>query len=1479
MSDMQVSFKLVPSLDLSAVSAALKQLQAITESMSVDNIFKGVSSSMKSFSESINVSAVATEKTAKSTKQVADGFKSVGASAANASKSTQKVSSETANTADKTKAAAEGFKAIDESAKKAYESTKKVSDETKHLPSNTKESVDKFKAIPPIVDDAGKTITRAFDFNQITQAVGTVADSFSSLTAPVVAMDTATAKIRTLGGLAKENAGAFKEMSLEMSKDIPLKADVLQTATYEALSAGINATEKDIRAFMDASAKLAVGGSEDVNNTVNVLSSMVNAYGESADKATEYSDILFQTVNVGKTSIPELASSLSHVVPTAAAMGYSLRDVGAALALMTANGIPTAQATTKLNQLLIEIQKPGAKLAETFKNAGISAASLGEQIKSGDVVGALGNMKSAFEKAGLSATQAFSSTEASAAFNTLTKDMDNLSQFTADVGNSAGATEAAYNDMANTMENRVAGMKANLETFIMSSVDGLGSLGTAAVVSAQSLKELAPTISAVAGIRSFIPEEPMKAFDDLKKRASETGQKVLDFGKIIGNNVSKITSFAKAQSGLNMAQKIGAITQHALNLAMAANPVATVITAVTVLSGVLVVLYKNCDGFRNMVDGIGETVMPILESIWAVLKKYYELLYEIGAVIVEVIIAPFRMAWSVIDSVCTAIANWLFPLKKAGEQASFLQRVVQAVKDTFSGVVGVIQSIIDKVKGIGAAVKYVAQNSVGVLIKALKKLVSGDFSGAFNEIKNGFGNVANAYNDAQKKSSDARKKTAKSSAEQAKQEQKTAEVQTTATKKVTAEKQKQAVAVKTAYEIEKASIAEKEKAYENEVKMAQLTAENARKQIGYKTGEIQKLKDELAALQEQNKHLNEQEAVYKNLAKLAEKTSDKEKRSQQLKEVAEQLKEVEIKREELAGKTLDLETNITANDDKFKAEIEELKQNIERSTIEANVSLKVARQSDLEYFDLQAVEKQAKNAQELLNKSRLTLDIAIGQGLDTSDIQKSVLEQQQAVLETEAKVAEARKKYQDALNQERIDAITDTAQREYEIQVSTLRKQYETDLEAAKNNVGKRMDAEMTYWQARKKAEDDYLQKTSRGYNALTTLAKTMSEFQVAKIDRSKVNDLKNTAKDLKSERNALQESYSKGTIDYEEYQDQLTVLQQQEADNRTAIASAEAEAQRAVWQGFKDTVSGYFAEMATNYFNSVSGSVEKVNLIKQAQVEREAELQSISAAMQAATANGNFILQTQLQAQLAQKQSEALELETERCEAQSEMYAAMGIAIGSSFAQMVIDGENASKALLLSTFKAIKAMIPLFAAQIMGNELSKLSFAGLATAAALIATLNGLMSVAEAAVNGAFKDGVVNYNGRGSGTSDSNIVRISRGESVLTAKATRHKENQALFEYLNKTGRSYKDFISEGDAVGDRLRLEAVTKLLKEREAEAGNLVIQNKQLIEEVRVMRTELKEAIQTTKLIESHSNYRVKVENRVVQAVQRLDLAVR
>ena len=199
---------------------------------------------------------------------------------------------------------------------------------------------DKFKSVTKNIGALGLATAAGFGINEL---VG----SFTAL-------DTATQKIKTLGGEATNLAPQFKAIALEMSKSFPIAAGEIQDSIYEALSAGVEASESSIKAFSDSAAKLSVGGGETMKNSVNILSSVLNSYGASAQEAAHYSDILFNTVKIGKTTIPELNHSLSQVVPTAASVGVSLENVGASLAVLTANGMPTARATTTLNQLLVE---------------------------------------------------------------------------------------------------------------------------------------------------------------------------------------------------------------------------------------------------------------------------------------------------------------------------------------------------------------------------------------------------------------------------------------------------------------------------------------------------------------------------------------------------------------------------------------------------------------------------------------------------------------------------------------------------------------------------------------------------------------------------------------------------------------------------------------------------------------------------------------------------------------------------------------------------------------------------------------------------------------------------------------------------------------------------------------------------------------------------------------------------------------------
>ena len=114
--------------------------------------------------------------------------------------------------------------------------------------------------------------------------------------------------------------------------------------------------------------KLATGGFTDVTKAVDVLTTVINAYGLNAEEASNISDKLVQTQNLGKTTVDELAASMGKIIPTAKAANVGVDQICTGYAELTSSGIATAEATTYMNSMLNELSKSGTKTSDMLKN-------------------------------------------------------------------------------------------------------------------------------------------------------------------------------------------------------------------------------------------------------------------------------------------------------------------------------------------------------------------------------------------------------------------------------------------------------------------------------------------------------------------------------------------------------------------------------------------------------------------------------------------------------------------------------------------------------------------------------------------------------------------------------------------------------------------------------------------------------------------------------------------------------------------------------------------------------------------------------------------------------------------------------------------------------------------------------------------------------------------------------------------------------
>ena len=220
----------------------------------------------------------------------------------------------------------------------------------------------KFEALGASMSKVGGGLTVGVTA-PMTIAVGAI----GALTQQAAIFQDKLSEVYTL--LPNMNQEAMDKMTADVNEftaNFGISAEEAIPALYNAISAGVPA--ENVFTFLETAAQTSIGGVTDLTSAVDVLTSVVNAYGENNLTTADAADVLFTGVKMGKTTIGELSSNMSKVAPLAASMGLSLDQVVAGLDSMTMQGEGTAEAATKLKGMLAELTKEGSQADTVFRD-------------------------------------------------------------------------------------------------------------------------------------------------------------------------------------------------------------------------------------------------------------------------------------------------------------------------------------------------------------------------------------------------------------------------------------------------------------------------------------------------------------------------------------------------------------------------------------------------------------------------------------------------------------------------------------------------------------------------------------------------------------------------------------------------------------------------------------------------------------------------------------------------------------------------------------------------------------------------------------------------------------------------------------------------------------------------------------------------------------------------------------------------------
>ena len=513
-------------------------------------------------------------------------------------------------------------------------------------------------------DKAGQKIEQ---FGKRMTVVSAGLATFATASAKMaVDFEDSIAQVSTIMDEGVMSVDEMEDAIIGLSNETGIAAGDIADNVYNAISAGQDTA--DAVDFVRQSTKLATAGFAESGDTLDILTTILNAYGLEAGKVTEVSDMLVQTQNLGKTTVSELSSAMGKVIPTANANSVALDQLCASYAIMTANGVATAETTTYVNSMLNELGKTGSttdvilreKTGKSFSELMASGSSLADVLQIID---------GAAKDENLTMSDMFSSAEAAKAGLILLGDSaDTFNGTLKEMRQSTGATDTAFEKMQTTSYDIKIAMNELKNTMlqfgqtIMSSAAPLveqftekvhtlcewfGSLddgqqqtilkiglftaavGPAAIGIGKFAQGISSTIKTgqklVSGISSIIAKITAKTAATAAGAAADTA------------GTAAMAAHTVATAASTTATTASTVATKALGFAMKALPILAIAGLIAGLVAWFVDLYKNNEQFREAVNRVWEAVKSAFGNILEIFKKVGEVAGQVFGKVKEVI--------------------------------------------------------------------------------------------------------------------------------------------------------------------------------------------------------------------------------------------------------------------------------------------------------------------------------------------------------------------------------------------------------------------------------------------------------------------------------------------------------------------------------------------------------------------------------------------------------------------------------------------------------------------------------------------------------------------------------------------------------------------------------------------------------------------------------------------------------------------------
>lgn len=323
-----------------------------------------------------------------------------------------------------------------------------------------------------------------------------------------------------------------------------------------------------------------------------------------------------------------------------------------------------------------------------------------------------------------------------------------VGELKADFGGKGTKTVQDFLDSLVRLDKEGSGSMESLSSIARKNTNGIGT----AIENVQN--RIAKAIAKV--IDEIGADNISNAINDFSASFTNVADVVVGAIKWIGENaewlVPLVGGIVAAFMTYEAVCKTVTIAQGIMNAVMEANPISIIIAAVVGLIAGLVLLWNNCEGFRNFIMGAvetigqaigaaGEFIGGIFTKIGEIATSIFQAIWDFIKPIIDAIVGAFENLWNAIKTIFEAIWNIVKTVFEIAWSiiSTVIQNVVTIFENLWKIISGIFQLVWDTVSSVF--------ENVWSIISGVVDKVKDAFQGAWNFITGIFGTVGGWFRD------------------------------------------------------------------------------------------------------------------------------------------------------------------------------------------------------------------------------------------------------------------------------------------------------------------------------------------------------------------------------------------------------------------------------------------------------------------------------------------------------------------------------------------------------------------------------------------------------------------------------------------------------------------------------------------------------------------------------------------------------------